>query len=256
MADTPSNPPAGGNTPGNDPQPAKKKRASPSPINTKYLDEIKLVRALVLQAQKLDRAAALTAAGWSSARIAALGTMADNLETAALAAVGRTRARGLDTAAEETAKKEMLAALHPIRVGAKRKYRNGDDAAAGRNTYFVNKETNVSLERLLFIAGSVLLKLTATGGGTPEDTLPGVTPAVIATLTMTRANYIHADEAQGETNSAKNQAHLDVVTQYTTTHQERLDLQLAADQIWSYHDPANRAVRGDFEIPPDRPAIE
>jgi hypothetical protein len=51
---------------------AKKKRKSPSPINLKYLDEITLIRALVPQAQKADRAATLTAAGWDATRITAL----------------------------------------------------------------------------------------------------------------------------------------------------------------------------------------
>ncbi|MGI9087848.1 MAG: hypothetical protein ACR2HH_08945 [Chthoniobacterales bacterium] len=192
-----------------------------------------------------------------AARIAALGTKADELETAGLGAVGRTKAREMDTSAEDTAKKTLLAAMHPIRVGAKRKYRNGPDAAAGRNTYFVNKETKVSLERLLFIAGSMLLKLTPQAPATtPEDTLSGVTPAMLTTLANTRVDYIHADAAQGETGSEKNQAHQDVLTAYTDAHQERIDLQLAADQAWSHHDGANSAVRRDFQIPPDRPAVE
>lgn len=223
----------------------------------KYLDEITLIRALVPQAQKAERVAALATGGWDATRVTALGKKADALETAGLAAVGRSKARELDTAAEEAAKKLMLEALHPIRVGAKRKYRNGPDAAAGRNTYFVNKETNVSLERLLFIAGSVLLKLTPQPPATtPEDTLDGVTPAMIANLASKRAEYIHANEEQGGTASEKNQAHVDVVTAYTAAHQERLDLQLAADQNWTHHDEANSAIRRDFQIPPDRPAVE
>lgn len=235
----------------------KKKRKSPSPINRKYLDEITLIRNLVPQAQKADRTATLTAADWTAARITGLAEKADELEAAALAAVGRNKARELDTAAEEAAKAKLLAAIHPIRVGAKRKYRNGPDAAAGRNTYFVNKETNVSLERLLFIAGSMLLKLTPQAPATtPEDTLPGVTPAMLASLASTRGAYLHADEAQGGTESEKNQAHLDVATAYTVAHQERLDLQLAGDQAWPFHEKENSAVRRDFQIPTDRPAVE
>jgi hypothetical protein len=145
-------------TPPVPPTPATK-RKSPGPINQKYLDEIDMIRALIPQAQKTDRTAPLTAADWAATRITALQGKADTLETAALAAVGRTAARQLDTAAETAARNVLLAAIHPIRVGAKRKYRNGPDAAAGRNAYFVNEPTGVSLERLLFIAGSMLLGL-------------------------------------------------------------------------------------------------
>jgi hypothetical protein len=237
--------------------PPKAKRKSPSPINKKYTDEIELIRQIVPQAQKSDRTAALTANDWDPARITALDAKATALENAGLAAVGRTSARKMNTEEEEEARQQMLAALHPIRAGAKRKYRNVPDATAGRATYFVNKETNVSLERLLFIAGAVLLKLTPQAPATtPEDTLPGVTATVLATLTSTRAAYISADAEQKDTNSQKNQAHVDVVTTYLAAHAERIDLQLAADQAWTFHNPANSAIRRDFKIPPDRAAVE
>ena len=233
------------------------KRKSPSPINQKYLDEITLIRQLVPQAQKPERATALADAGWDAERITTLGQKATDLETASLAAVGRTQARQMDTKEETEARRLLLVALHPIRAGAKRKYRNRPDMAAGRATYFVNKETNVSLERLLFIAGSVLRKLTPQAPArTPEDILPGVTSTVLTKLSTTRAAYVNADAGQHETESEKNQAHTDLVTAYTAAHNERLDLQLAADQAWTFHDPANSAIRRDFQIPPDRPAVE
>jgi hypothetical protein len=245
MADTPP-PPA---TP-------EKKRKAPGPINKKYLDEIELVRDLIPQAQKAERTVPLTGAGWTASRITALGEKADELETAALVAVGRTKARKLDTAAETEARRVMLAAIHPIRVGAKRKYRNSPDAAAGRSAYFVNEPTRVSLERLLFIAGSMLLRLKPNPPAAPLDTLPGVTPGVIAALETARGAYVSADGEQGDTDSEKRKAHAAVLAAYTTALEERLDLQLSADQLWSHHDPANAAVRGDFQIPPDRPMSE
>ena len=163
----------------------------------------------------------------------------------------------MNTAEEEAARTALLEALHPIRTGAKRKYRTGPNAAAGRSTYFVNEKTSVSLGRLLFMAGAVLLKLKPQAeGGTPEDSLPGVTPAKLDNLTNTRANYLHADQTQGATNQDKLQAHLSVEQLDMAARAERIDLQLAADQIWSYHDPPNSATRRAFKIPPDRPASE
>jgi hypothetical protein len=238
------------------PAPAKKRKA-PGPINKKYLDEIELIRDLVPQAQKADRTALLTAAAWAPARITALGAKADALETAALAAVGRTKARQLDTAAEAEARRVVLAAIHPVRAGAKRKYRNGPDAAAGRSAFFVNEPTGVSLERLLFIAGSMHRRLTPQPPAlTPEDTLPGVTAAVLTALQTAHTAYTAADAGQHDTESEKREAHTALLGAYTTAHEERFDLQLAADQSWSPHDSANAAIRGDFRIPPDRPMTE
>jgi hypothetical protein len=237
--------------------PTAHKRKAPAPINQKYLDEITLIRRILPQAQKPEHAELLTAAEWPAERIAGLGTKATALETAAYAAVGRTQARKMNTEEEQAARRQLLGAMHPIRVGAKRKYRNVPDAEGGRATFFVNESTGVSLERLLFMAGSMLQKLNpGPGGEPPEETLSGVTSGILRTLATTRGSYITADALQQETENQKNQAHTDVVTAHVAAQQERIDLQLAADQTWTFHNPANSAIRRAFDIPPDRPASE
>jgi hypothetical protein len=247
MADNPSNPNPG-------PAPAgDKKRQAPGEINRKYLDEIELIRALVPEAQKPDRTAALGEGEWTSARITALSTLADDLETAALAAVGRTAARKMDTAEEKTARKDLLAAISPIRTGAKRKYRNSDQADAGRDAFFVNESTSVSLDRLLFIAGSMHAKLAPPeGGADPEYALPGVTPAKIDKLEEMRGKYGDANALQSDTENIRRQSHVDVQTLYTKAKAERIDLQMAADQGWTFHNPENAAIRRAFKIPADQ----
>ena len=121
----------------------------------------------------------------------------------------------------------------------------------------MNQENNVSLGRLLFIAGSVLQRLVAQPpAATPAATLPGVTAAKLTALENLREAYRAADAGQHETESEKSRADLDVVTTYTAAHSGRIDLQRATDQAWTYHDLANAAIRRDFKIPPDRPASE
>ncbi len=244
MADTPSTstPPA-----------AAPKRKSPGEINQKYLDEIELIRLLVPEARKPERTPVLDEGEWNKERINGLETMATGLETAALAAVGRTAARKMDTAEEEMARKDLLAAISPVRTGAKRTYRQGDDAAAGREAFFVNESTSVSLERLLFIAGSMFAKLTPpTGGGAPEFTLAGVTQARIDKLKEMRDKYADKNAAQQDAENIRGQAHVDVQTVYTNAKAERIDLQLAVDQGWTFHNPENAAIRRAFKIPPDQ----
>jgi hypothetical protein len=253
MSDTP--------TPAPTPNPGDgKKRQSPGDINKKYLEEIALDRTLITEARKDSHTAQLTERGWDAARVTTFETLTNSYEKAAMLAVGRVAARKLDTQQQEAAKAAMLAAILPIRTGAKRTYRGDNDA--GRDAFFVNEPTNVSLERLLFIAGELLRKLTPqpnpNGPGTlpVEFTLDGVIASDLQKLADTRADYISADQDQAKSDQDSQQAHADVATLDQQTRAQRIDLQLAADQAWPHTDKANAVTRKAFKIPADRPAIE
>ncbi len=253
MPDTPTTPPV-------EPTAAPTRR-SRSPINTKYLDEITLGTDLVAQARVTENVALLTARDCPPAEVTVLETAVTALNRAALLAVGRRAARKMDTEQEQAARQHLLAALHPIRTGAKRSYR-GEGNEAGRSTYFVSEPTDVSLERLLFIAGAVLLKLTPqpapTGNGTvpAEDTLKGVTPACLAELTAAHAAYLDADAGQTATGNQAATLRQQVETLFAEVRAQRIDLQLAADQAFPHTNPATAATRRAFHLPPDRPAHE
>lgn len=237
-----------------------KKRQPPGDINKKFLEEITLDRALVAEARKDDRASRLAQRGWEAARVSAFESKTAAFERAAMLAVGRVAARKLDTQQQEAARQAMLCAINPIRIGAKRTYRGLDEA--GRNAYFVNETTSVSLERLLFIAGELLRKLTPQpnpNGGDPlppEDKLDGVIEADLQNLAAKRTEYLASDSDQNTSDQASQQAHHDVATFYVENRVERLDLQLAADQAYPHTDKANAVTRKAFRIPADRPAIE
>ena len=234
---------------------------SRGPINSKYLDEVTLATDLVAQARLPENVPLLAARDCPPAEVTVLETAITALNRAALLAVGRSAARKLNTEEEQTARLRLLAALHPIRVGAKRSYR-GAGNEAGRSAYFVNEPTNVSLERLLFIAGAVLLKLTpqpapgGTGTAPPEDTLKGVTPACLADLATARAAYLDADADQTATGTQIGTLRLQVETRFAEVRAQRIDLQLAADQAFPHTNPAAAATRRAFHLPADRPAHE
>ena len=244
--------------------PAPKPKRTRGEINVKYLGEYELSDTLVVEAGHPERTALLTERGWPVARITAYETLGNQLETAALLAVGRVNARKLNTQEKETARQTMLDAFHPIRVGAKRTYR-GKDQEVGRSSFYVNEPTNISLERLLFIAGEILLKLESKPDpANPASTLPaevtldGVIASDIQTLKDRRADYIEAGDEKDATEAARRQAHTDVETLYNETKAERIDLQLAADQAYPHTAPngVNNAIRAAFQIPTDRPATE
>jgi hypothetical protein len=241
--------------------PAPATRRPRGVINAKYLDEIELVRELVLQARLPENVAPLTARECLPAEIDQLETTAGLLNQAALKAVGRSAARKMDTEEEQAARTRLLNAISPIRTGAKRKYR-GEGNQAGRSAYFVGETTNVSLERLLFIAGSILLKLTpqpdpaGTGTLPPEDTLKGITAADLAELQQAHDAYIDKDAAQTTTGNEAGALRQQVEVLYDQVRIQRIDLQLAADLAWPHTNPANAPIRRAFSIPENRPALE
>ena len=244
--------------------PAPKPKRTRGEINLKYLIEYELSDSLVIEARNPDRTERLSERGWTPARITAYETLGNQLETAALLAVGRVNARKLNTEEKKVARQIMLDAFHPILAGAKRTYR-GKDNEAGRGAFYVNEPVNVSLERLLFIAGEILLKLTPQPDpANPAVTLPaevtldGVIASDIQTLKDRREDYVDAGDAKEKTENARRQAHTDVETLFAQTRAERIDLQLAADQAYPHTAPngVNNAIRAAFQIPTDRPATE
>ncbi len=254
MSDTTTTPATG------EPQPPKKPRTR-GPINAKYLDEVTLVGKLVPHARLAENVALLTARACTPADVTVLEKSAADLNQAALLAVGRTAARKLDTQEEQTARARLLDAIQPIRTGAKRSHR-GTGNEAGRDAYFVNEPTDVSLERLLFIAGALLLKLTPqpdpSGTGTlpAEETLKGVTPENLTELAAARNAYIDKDAATTSTGNQAAAHRQTAESLFAQTRAQRIDLQLAADQAWPHTHPANAATRHAFLIPEDRPAHE
>lgn len=237
------------------------KRRSPGAINAKYLDEIALARELAAAAQLPEHAPHLERRGFTPAEAIAMEASASDLESAAMQAVGRTRARQLGTEEEANARHRLLEAIRPIRTGAKRKYR-GEGNEAGRAAYFVNEATNISLERLLFIAGEMLRKLTtqpAPAGGAPlppEDTLKGVLAEDLAELDAARTAYADADADQTGTGQEASALRAEVERLFGAVRELRIDLQLAADQAWPYTKPENAPARRAFNIPENRPAGE
>lgn len=230
-------------------------RRVPGSINIKYLKEIDLAGKLVARARQLECVAPLAARQCSQDDVTALETAAANLNEAALKAVGRTTARDMEPDEEIAARARLLDAIEPIWIGAKRSFR-GEDRAAGRSAYFVNEPVDVTLERLLFIAGAILQKLCPTEGRPAADTLKGVTLENLDELASARAAYMGADADQTLTCEQAAALRQQVEALYAETREKRIDLQLAADQAWSHKKPENASIRRAFHLPENRPAHE
>lgn len=230
-------------------------RRVPGSINIKYLNEIDLAGKLAAQARLSECVEPLAARQYSQEDVKSLETAAANLNEAALKAVGRTSAREMSAEEETIARARLLDAIEPIWIGAKRSYR-GEDRATGRSAYFVNEPVDVTLERLLFIAGAILQKLCPTEGRPAADTLKGVTLENLDELATARAAYVGGDADPSITCEQAAALRVQVEELYAETREKRIDLQLAADQAWSHKKPENASMRRAFHLPENRPAHE
>ena len=230
-------------------------RRVPGSINIKYLNEIDLAGKLAAQARLSECVEPLAARQYSQEDVKSLETAAANLNEAALKAVGRTSAREMSAEEETIARARLLDAIEPIWIGAKRSYR-GEDRAAGRSAYFVNEPVDVTLERLLFIAGAMLQKLCPTEGRPAADTLKGVTLENLDELATARAAYVGGDADPSITCEQAAALRVQVEELYAETREKRIDLQLAADQAWSHKKAENASMRRAFHLPENRPAHE
>ena len=236
--------------------PAKKKRATPHDISRETEDDIALADQCAQAAAPIGIMALLTPRGWTDQEQSRLRGAVEQANTLVRQLRGLRSAKKTRTREEETARTELLTALDPILAGAKRTYPGDGDpnrALFGVGQNLVNESTS----RLYRLTGETHQRLTATGNKPPEFTLKGVTPAEIAALAALTKKYKDADFAQAT--ALLNAA--DVLDQLNTHVTDimnplRRDLQLTADQQWSYRNKDNRAKRLAFAIPADRPAGE
>lgn len=99
-------------------------------------------------------------------------------------------------------------------------------------------------------------ELENTAGLLNQETLKGVTAADLAELESAHDAYIDKDSAQTTTSNEAGTLRQQVETLYDQVRDQRIDLQLAADQAWPHTNPANAPIRRAFSIPENRPAIE
>ena len=125
------------------------------------------------------------------------------------------------------------------------------DYAISHNRHFKFHSSRSLLEQT---AASILLKLNGDPKATPPvppDVLPGMDAAKIAALQQAAADYqgVKGDQtgAQSGASTARHQLELamnGIVAQ-------RREIQFAADADWPHEDPANAAIRVEFQLPAD-----
>ena len=242
-------------TPTPETEPPKKPRAKPAEISRETTAEIALADACFKAVARENNAAILAVREWTGEKQSSLGGhIAQAIEFIRLLKAARA-GKKTRTKEETAAREELLAALEPILIGAKRTYADG---AGERELFGVGKDLiNATTAQIYQLALEAHKNLSPEGVAPAKYKLAGVLPAEITALGQLGTKYQDADFAQ-LTALLDAASILDTLTQHVSENIAplRRELQLAADQAWTYRKPENRVKRLAFGIPGGRPATE
>lgn len=214
-----------------------------SPLNQALVDELSLAEQLIATGAKPAYAAKLADEEIDADFLTDLSAKIAEAD----ALVGSTTGKKADkkgiTQQEKTLKDALLEELASIQKRVKRKYKSTDDPQ--REKYFIGERID-SNRGLLERATRAVLKALET------DTLPGLKPAHITSLSDALAAYIAIQGGQtgGQSDASSDRTTLE--SRVKVIAELRREIQYAADILWPASKKAHAAIRTEFQIPPDR----
>jgi hypothetical protein len=171
-------------------------------------------------------------------------------------AVQGTDSKHVITGDEEKFKQALIAKIQEVQKRARQKYdatapAKLADYAISHNRHFKFHSNRSLLEQT---AASILLKLTGDPKATPPvppDVLPGMDAAKIAALQQAAADYqgVKGDQTGAQSGASTARHQLELVMNGIVA--QRREIQFAADADWPHEDPANAAIRVEFQLPAD-----
>jgi hypothetical protein len=231
------------------PAPEAKTKRTRSPINRKYLDEIKNSRAVAAAAVDSANTAALTAVDFDATLPAQITTLADATESKLGKLTGTRAVKDEMSAQEQTAHDALLAVIAPIQTAARRKFTG--DSEKLRQAYFIG--TGLAGETLSEVQAASIAIRDRLVGTPPQDVLPGIGATQITALsnaiTKYASNVTAPDDQENENTGALGNIAANISTLAGLRHQ----VQLAAEQAFPYRNPGVASIRKSFLLPGDRP---
>lgn len=230
-------------TPPTPPTPPAKSKAPRGPINQAWLDEIDLANQLLGIATQEKYAANMTAEELNEAWFTAFSeklTLAGQLTGRA---VGATGDKGGITKDEETLKYNLLDALGIIQTRARRKYKKPGDPM--RAKFFISKPIGASRAKLEGAADAILEVI-------KTDALPAIKEAEVTAVVNALKAYRDIQTSQTGAQGTATGQRTDLKTLIEEITDDRREIQYAADTQWPASNPAHRAVRIEFKLPPDK----
>lgn len=235
--------------------PAPKSPRKPSGlIDAKNLAELSKHEAVALAAARPEFAAALAKHPDTAAALPGYAKAVRAARDTANRAVAGTAGRKGSTKEEAKDKANLIAAIKRLQGAAKEKY----EAAAPDMlaNYYVGQRFDRDRTTLEQAADGIWSRLTdkdKTGQPvTPQDTLPAIDPATVATLAALRAKYLGIDLQQAQAGGDAHGARGTLKAQLAALLPLRRNLQRAIDAEFPFTDPANAGVREQFRLQADR----
>lgn len=219
-------------------------RRSPMELNREQAGELNKTGLICLAAQKTAYATVLADHDISATYVTTLVTDVATARTRSMTAVQATGSKKSATNLQDVCARKLLRGLRVVQTAARQKYRYSDPAKLG--DYYIGQRIDESRPVLDQTSQAILSKATA-------DTLPGITPAYLATLDGFRTEWKACTASQSTEQSAATTQRAERNAMVDSIQQRRIELQFAADAAWPWSNPENAGVRGEFKLPRTRP---
>ncbi|HEY5040437.1 MAG TPA: hypothetical protein VIK53_00355 [Verrucomicrobiae bacterium] len=226
------------------PQPDPKKTGKKSFFNQAQLLALSTADDVCTAAQKTAYAPALALREIDSAFVTQLISDIKACRDLGASAAQSTTLKQSDTGGEHAAEDNLMTAIHEIQAAARQKYARANPVMM--HDYMVSQRINQNQNTVKQAVESIIVKL----GG---DTLPGITPAKVASLQPLFTAYMNAiaNPTGDQSDAIKLRAQRDAALQ--SINDRRATIQFAADAEWPFNVDANAGVRGEFDLPLHQP---
>lgn len=161
--------------------------------------------------------------------------------------VQSTTDRQVQTEAEKTQRTHLVLLLQGVQSGAKRLWARKAGERDKLKGYYVGTTLKTLSFAELSVAAETILRQAKL------DTLPGVTPADLTALETTLQSWKAVNEAQAQAQNGATTAHAAADLLAKGILNQRIELQLVADQAFPYNDSAHTAIRKEFGLPKNGP---
>lgn len=150
------------------------------------------------------------------------------------------------TRTEATDRKALMVLVRRVQAAALQKYDRDPSQRPRLADYYIGAGLTVSRANLAQYSEAILVRLAT-------DTLPGVTPEVVAALTAAREKWIATNDAQAAAGQAALAHRAEGKAALVSVRASRIGLQYAIEGAFPYTDPASAPARAAFSLPAKRP---
>lgn len=227
---------------------AEKKTPRPkSLVNTRLVTALELAERHSTIAQRPEIAAALAKKELTGAFVTDLLRTLGTCRAHLAQFVQATTDRQVHTEHEKTLRLSLVLGLQAVQSAAKRKWARTSGERDKLKGYFVGTNLKtLGFAPLSEIADTILRQARL-------DNLPGIAATDLAHLESAIGDWKAANEAQAQTQNTATVAHQAAEALAKTILSRRIELQLAADLAFPYHDKTNTAIRKEFSLPKNGP---